>query len=128
MGRRGDSRSKPAPDVRAVSRPGPAMARGLSICDNEPTRSIGRSAMAALITAPRLMSIGGGALAELPGLLARLGVSRPLIVTDPYIAKCGILDRATALLDDAKVPWSVFSDTVPDPTTEIIETGAAMLA
>ncbi len=59
--------------------------------------------MAALITTPRLMAIGGGALAELPGLLARLGLSRPLIVTDPYIAKCGILDRATALLDGAGV-------------------------
>jgi alcohol dehydrogenase class IV len=84
--------------------------------------------MAALITAPRLMAIGGGALAELPGLLARLGLARPLIVTDPYIARCGILERATALLDGAGVPWSVFSDTVPDPTTEAIETGVARLA
>jgi alcohol dehydrogenase class IV len=84
--------------------------------------------MAALITAPRLMSIGGGALAELPALLARLGLSRPLIVTDPYIAKCGILDRATALLDGARLAWSVFADTVSDPTTEIIKIGTAMLA
>jgi len=57
--------------------------------------------MAALITTPRLMAVGGGALADLPGLMARLGLSRPLIVTDPYIAGCGILDRATALLDGA---------------------------
>ena len=60
--------------------------------------------MAALITTPRLMAIGGGALAELPGLLARLGLARPLIVTDPYIAGCGILERATALLDGARDP------------------------
>src|SRR5271170_1851538 len=83
--------------------------------------------MAALITTPRLMTIGGGALVELPDLLARLGLVRPLIVTDPYIAQCGILDRATALLDEARLPWSVFSDTVPDPTTEAIETGVAHL-
>lgn len=83
--------------------------------------------MAALITAPRLLAIGGGALAELPSLLARLGLARPLVVTDPYIAACGILDRATALLDKALVPWSVFSDTVPDPTSAVIETGAARL-
>ena len=83
--------------------------------------------MAALITAPRLMAIGGGALAELPSLLARLGLARPLIVTDPYIAGCGILDRATALLDGAGVPWSVFSDTVPDPTTDAIAAGVARL-
>jgi len=82
---------------------------------------------AALITAPRLMSIGGGALGELPALLARLGLKRPLIVTDPYIARCGILDRATGLLDKAQIAWSVFSDTVPDPTTEIIEKGVREL-
>ena len=83
--------------------------------------------MAALITTPRLMAIGGGALGELPGLLARLGLLRPLIVSDPYIAQSGILDRATALFDGAGIPWSVFSDTVPDPTTEIIDTGVARL-
>jgi len=83
--------------------------------------------MAALITAPRLMAIGGGALADLPDLLARLGLARPLVVSDPYIAGCGILDRATALFDGVGIPWSVFSDTVPDPTTEVIETGVARL-
>jgi alcohol dehydrogenase class IV len=83
--------------------------------------------MAALITAPRLMSIGGGALSELPALLARLGLARPLVVTDPFIARCGILDRATGLLDAAKIPVAVFSDTVPDPTTEVIDAGIAIL-
>src|SRR5262249_60493419 len=56
-----------------------------------------------------------------------VGLTRPLIVTDPYIARCGILDRATALLDKAQLPWTVFSDTVSDPTTEVIETGVAIL-
>jgi alcohol dehydrogenase class IV len=83
--------------------------------------------MAALITAPRLMAIGGGALAELPALLGRLGLARPLVVTDPYIAKSSILDRATALLDDAKIPWSAFSDTVSDPTTDVIAKGVEIL-
>src|SRR5689334_17474488 len=79
--------------------------------------------MAALITAPRLMAVGGGALADLPGLMSRLGLARPLIVTDPYIAGCGIVDRATALLDDAHIPWAVFKDTVPDPTTDALAAG-----
>jgi alcohol dehydrogenase class IV len=73
------------------------------------------------------LSIGGGALTELPGLLARLGLARPLIVTDPYIAGSGILDRATALLDAAQMPWTVFADTVPDPTTAVIDVGVARL-
>jgi len=83
--------------------------------------------MAALITMPRLMSVGGGALAELPALMARLGLKHPLVVTDPYIARCGILDRATGLLDEAQIPFTVFSDTVSDPTTDVIETGVAIL-
>ncbi len=83
--------------------------------------------MAALITTPRLMAVGGGALADLPSLMARLGLSRPLIVTDPYIAGSGILDRATRLLDGARIAWSVFSDTVSDPTTEVIGTGVELL-
>ena len=83
--------------------------------------------MAALITTPRLMAVGGGALAELPSLMARLGLSRPLIVTDPYIAGSGFLDSATGLLDKAQTAWSAFMDTVSDPTTEVIETGVQLL-
>ena len=83
--------------------------------------------MAALITTPRLLSIGGGALAELPVLLARLSIRHPLVVTDPFIARSGILDRATALLDGAKMAWAVFQDTVSDPTTEVIGIGVEKL-
>jgi alcohol dehydrogenase class IV len=83
--------------------------------------------MAALITIPRQIIIGGGALAELPAVLGRFGLKHPLIVTDPYMAKSGILDRGTALLDGAGIGWAVFSDTVPDPTTDVVETGAARL-
>ena len=83
--------------------------------------------MAALIMTPRLMAVGGGALADLPGLMGRLGLARPLIVTDPYIAGCGILDRATALLDERPIAWAVFKDTVPDPTTDALEAGVARM-
>src|SRR6516165_8743576 len=84
--------------------------------------------MVATVTTPRLMVVGGGAIAELPAILQRLGLGRPLVVTDPYIAGSGILDRATALLDRAQIRWSVFSDTVPDPTTAVVETGTRILA
>jgi alcohol dehydrogenase class IV len=83
--------------------------------------------MVPVITTPRLMAVGGGALDELPAMLGRLGIGRPLIVTDPYIRGCGILDRATALLDGAQIRWRVFADTVPDPTTAVIDTGVQIL-
>src|SRR6202041_2150823 len=83
--------------------------------------------MAALITTPRLLSVGGGALGELPELMARLGLKHPLIVTDPFIARCGILDQATALLDAATMAGAVFQDPGPDPTTEVIAAGVEQL-
>jgi alcohol dehydrogenase class IV len=84
--------------------------------------------MIPLITTPRLMAVGGGAVAELPGMLRRLGLANPLIVTDPFIERSGHLERATAHLDRAGISWVVFSDTVADPTTAVVEAGARRLA
>jgi len=84
--------------------------------------------MVAIVTTPRLMAVGGGALAELPAILRRLGLANPLIVTDPFLARSGHLERATAQLERDGVPWTVFSDTVADPTTAVVETGARRLA
>src|SRR5690242_1556072 len=84
--------------------------------------------MVPTITMPRLMAVGGGALTELPGILQRLGLKRPLVVTDPFLSHSGHLERVTKMLDDACVPWRVFSETVADPTTAVVEAGARRLA
>jgi alcohol dehydrogenase class IV len=84
--------------------------------------------MIATVTLPRLMSIGGGALNELPDLLARVGISHPLVVTDPFMRSSGVLDRLTGLLDRAGIRWQTFADTVPDPTSDVVEKGAAIIA
>jgi alcohol dehydrogenase class IV len=83
--------------------------------------------MIPIITTPRLMAVGGGAVAELPGMLRRLGLTNPLIVTDPFIERSGHLERATAYLDRAGISWMAFSDTVADPTTAVVEAGARRL-
>src|SRR5260370_19399707 len=83
--------------------------------------------MIPIITTPRLMAVGGGAVAELPGMLRRLGLANPLIVTDPFIERSGHLARATAYLDRAGISWMVFSDTVADPTTTVVEAGTRRL-
>ena len=81
----------------------------------------------ATIMQPRLMAIGAGAHAETVGALETVGVARPLIVTDPYMVESGVLARVTAPLDAAGVAWSAFPDTVPDPSVETVEAGAARL-
>ncbi|MDX1580527.1 MAG: iron-containing alcohol dehydrogenase, partial [Alphaproteobacteria bacterium] len=83
--------------------------------------------MAAMITTPRLMYVGGGALEETGACCAKLDLERVLIVTDPVMVEIGKLEQLTARLDDAGVDYDVFSDTVPEPTDGVVEVGAAMI-
>lgn len=84
--------------------------------------------MIATITTPRLIQIGGGAVAGIGDVVRRVRASKPLIVTDPFMRDSGMLARLTDPLDAAGVEYGVFADTVPDPTTDVIEAGAAVLA
>ncbi len=83
--------------------------------------------MIATITMPRQLHIGGGAVAEAANALARLGAQRPLIVTDRFMESSGLLAKVTDRLSAAGILWRVFADTVPDPTTDVVEAGAAIL-
>jgi len=83
--------------------------------------------MIATITMPRLLYIGGGAVAETATTLAKLGASRPFIVTDRFMESSGTLAKLTDRLAAAGIAGQVFSDTVPDPTTEVVEAGVQAL-
>lgn len=72
---------------------------------------------------PRDIRVGGGALAHIGEVVTALGVSRPLIVTDSYLVSTGLAERTAALLRDAGCAPSVFSETVPDPTTDSLVKG-----
>ena len=84
--------------------------------------------MTATIVSPRIMLVGGGAVAELPGVLAKLGLSRPLVVTDPYMVGSGLVRRCVDPLEAAGLAVAVFSDTVPEPTDTVVDAGVAALA
>jgi alcohol dehydrogenase class IV len=84
--------------------------------------------MVAAIALPRLMRVGAGAFAELPVLLAELGLSRPLIVTDPFINAGGRVAQAADMLARAGMAARVWADTVPDPTAASVLAGVAVLA
>lgn len=72
---------------------------------------------------PRLMHIGGGAVRDIAATVHRLGCVRPLVVTDPFMVSSGLLERATAPMRAAGLGIEVFADTVPDPTTEVVDAG-----
>lgn len=83
--------------------------------------------MAAAIALPRLMRIGGGASKDLAAVLAQLGLSKPLIVTDSYLVKSGRVETLTDGLKSAGIAARVFADTVPDPTVASIVKGIEFL-
>ena len=83
--------------------------------------------MSATIVSPRLMLVGGGCVAEIAGVLAKFGLSRPLVVTDPYMASSGLVRRCLDPLEAAGLAPAVFSDTVPEPTDTVVEAGVALL-
>lgn len=81
----------------------------------------------AAIHLPRAMRIGGGTLAELPGVLAQLGLSRPLVLTDDWLAASGVLQRVEDILGAAGIGVRCFTGVVPDPTVASVEAALAFL-
>src|SRR5260370_38251310 len=74
--------------------------------------------MIATITMPRLLYIGGGAVAEVTTALAKLGAARPLIVTDRFMESSGLLAKVTDRLDAAGPAWRAFPAPRPGPHTQ----------
>jgi alcohol dehydrogenase class IV len=79
------------------------------------------------IALPRVIRVGGGALAELPAALAQCGLSRPFIVSDGFLASNGMLDLLVEVLAGSGIAARVFTDTVSDPTITVIEAAMADL-
>ena len=65
---------------------------------------------------PVRVLFGAGALAELGGETAALGIRRVLLVTDPGVAGAGHAARARASLELAGVEVQVYADVREDPT------------
>ncbi|MEE1824010.1 iron-containing alcohol dehydrogenase [Streptomyces sp. BE20] len=83
--------------------------------------------MVASLSLPRIMRVGRGAAEELGNVIAGLGLSRPLLVTDAYLVGSGAAERLTAALLKAGLSPRLFSDTVPDPTTDSLAPGLKAL-
>lgn len=83
--------------------------------------------MAANINLPRILRAGAGSSGLLVQTLAELGLSRPLLVTDPYMKDCGYCAQLQAPLDAAGIVYGLFSDCVPDPTTDSVNAALSQL-
>lgn len=67
-----------------------------------------------------------GALTGIPEILDKKKKTCPIIITDPGIAKLGILNMLTDAFDKADVKYCVYDKTVANPTTDTVEEALAI--
>jgi alcohol dehydrogenase class IV len=82
-----------------------------------------RSLMIVEIQIPSIIKLGGGSLAETSSLLLRLRCKHPLIVTDSFLMGNGLPGKLAANINATGIACAIFSDTIPDPTTEVVDAG-----
>ena len=78
------------------------------------------------ITSPRQILVGGGVVARIAETLATFGLSRPLVVSDPFMVSSGLIQRCLEPLAKAGIRHSVFGDTVPEPVDTVVAAGVAV--
>ncbi|MDE3176685.1 MAG: iron-containing alcohol dehydrogenase [Pseudomonadota bacterium] len=77
----------------------------------------------ALITYLTRIEFDDGALARLPAFADELALKRPLIVSDPGLARTGLVERVADLL---RRPSQTFAETPANPTEDAVEAALAV--
>ena len=75
---------------------------------------------------PTLIRFGAGRISELPEACRTLGMQRPLIVTDPGLAKLAMIGNALSSLATSGLEAAVFSDIQGNPVEANVNQGVAV--
>ncbi len=70
---------------------------------------------------------GYGAIAAIADEIKARGFKKALVCSDPDLIKFGITKKVTDILDNAGIPYEIFSDIKPNPTVENVQAGVAAL-
>ena len=73
-----------------------------------------------------ILFTGAGALAKLPESITGNGVKKPLLVTDQGLVKAGLSQKVQDVLTAAGIPFAVYDETVPNPTTGNVHAALAI--
>ena len=76
---------------------------------------------------PAINLIGPGCVAEVGAEVAKLGLRKALVVTDPVLAAAGVTSRVTDSLAAAGVPFALYDRVQPNPTVRNVEEGLEAL-
>ena len=79
----------------------------------------------ALINYVTEVRFGAGTLAELKEVCGKLGITKPLIVTDKGVEAVGIVDKVQSVL--GQQPAAVFNETPPNPSESAVRAGVQAL-
>ncbi len=66
---------------------------------------------------------GAGAINEIVNEINGNGFKKAFVASDPDLIKFGVTGKVTKLLDDAKIPYEIYSDIKPNPTIENVKNG-----
>ena len=66
---------------------------------------------------------GKGCVVEIANEIKARGFGKVLVCTDPDLIKFGVAQKVTSVLDNAGIPYEVYSDIKPNPTLENVQGG-----
>ena len=68
---------------------------------------------------------GAGAINEIVTEFRNRGFRKAFVASDPGLLQFGVTAKVTDLLDEAKIPYEIYSNIQPNPTIENVQTGVA---
>lgn len=71
---------------------------------------------------------GPGAREVLPQEVARLGLHKAFVASDKDLIKFGVTDKVLKVLEEANIPYTVFSEIKPNPTVSNVKAGVKAFA
>ena len=68
---------------------------------------------------------GSGAIREIAGVVKGRGFKKCFVCSDPDLIKFGVTKKVTDVLDNASIPYDIYSEIKPNPTIENVQTGVS---
>ncbi len=66
---------------------------------------------------------GAGAIQSIPDEIKGRGFTKVMVCSDPDLIKFNVTKKVTDILDEAKIPYEIYSDIKPNPTIENVQSG-----